>query len=579
MNVMKSNLVFSADGSPDHSAVARVSSKKLGEMLIAGNLISQEDLDHALQIQSKDGGRLGEILIRQGLVQPEDIMSVISSQSNVPMVDLKDHKIDPSVLLLVTEEIARKATVIPLELREDILVLAMAYPDDVRTIRDIATRSGKSVQVVLALPAHISNAIDLYYRAGKEIENSVGQMTTAASAKEETIAEVTDQTPIAQTLELILKQAVKDRASDIHIEPQTKNLRIRFRIDGILNDMYSLPISVHAPLVSRIKILSQMNIAEQRRSQDGQMSTKIRNKDIDIRVATMLTSHGERAALRILDKTLSPLSLEEVGFLPEQLEKFKKVLRSPFGTVLVGGPTGSGKTTTLYAALSIFDRKALNIITIEDPVEYEFKDINQTQINTKAGITFATGLRTILRHDPDVVLVGEIRDRDTAEIATQASLTGRLVLATIHANDAISILFRLIDLGIEPFLIAPTLVGALAQRMVRRICPYCKTNVKPSAEEEAAFSKEYKEVPLTVSMGKGCNMCANTGYRGRVALTELMVMSENLRRLVLAGASADEVKTVALKEGMLTMQRDGILKAKMGITTIREVLRTTFSIY
>ncbi|MBP1706705.1 MAG: type secretory pathway, ATPase PulE/Tfp pilus assembly pathway, ATPase PilB [Chloroflexi bacterium] len=579
MNVMKNDLVFTPDGVADRAALRRVSSRKLGELLISGNLITREDLDQALEIQGKEGGRLGEILVKQGKVQPENILSVISVQSNVPMVDLKDQKIDPSVISLLTEEIARKSTILPIELKEDVLVMAMAYPDDVRTIRDIATRTGKSVQIVLALPADILNAIDLYYRAGKEIENSVGQMAGTAAAKEETIAEVTDQTPVAQTLELILKQAVKDRASDIHVEPQKGHLRIRFRIDGILNDMYTLPISVHAPLVSRIKILSQMNIAEQRRSQDGQMSTKVRNKDIDIRVASMLTSHGERVALRILDKTLSPLSLEEVGFLPEQLGKYRNVLRSPFGTVLVGGPTGSGKTTTLYASLNTFDRKALNIITIEDPVEYEFKDINQTQINPKAGITFASGLRTILRHDPDVVLVGEIRDRDTAEIATQASLTGRLVLATIHANDAISILFRLIDLGIEPFLIAPTLVGAMAQRMVRRICPYCKTNIKPSAEEEIAFIKEFKESPRTVSVGKGCNMCANTGYRGRVALTELLVMTENLRRMVLSGASADEIKNASLKEGMLTMQRDGILKVKMGITTFSEVLRTTFSIY
>ena len=406
----------------------------------------------------------------------------------------------------------------------------------------------------------------------------MGRVASAAGVKEEK-EQLTEQTPIAQALELILKQAVKDRASDIHIEPQSSGLRIRFRIDGILNEMYSMPISVHAPLVSRIKILSQMNIAEQRRSQDGQMSVRVSNKDIDIRVATMLTTHGERACLRILDKSLSPLSLEDVGFLPAQLERFKRVLKSPFGTILVGGPTGSGKTTTLYASLNTFNRHTLNIVTIEDPVEYEFKNINQTQINTKAGITFASGLRTILRHDPDVVLVGEVRDKDTADIVTQASLTGRLVMATIHANDAISIIFRLIDLGIEPVMLAPTLVASLAQRMVRRICPYCKTTREPLAEEEAAFQKELGEVPAAITVGKGCNMCANTGYRGRVALTELMVMSEDLRRMVLKGAGVDEVKHMAQSEGMLSMQRDGMLKAKMGLTTVNEVLRTTFTIY
>jgi general secretion pathway protein E len=567
------------EGTPDGKALIGASHKTLGELLIALKLISPENLKDALIAQQQMGGRLGEILVKRGLVSEADVMAAISLQSNLPIVDLKDQKIDSSVLQLVAEGIARKSTVIPVEVDGDTLVLAMAYPDDVRTMRDIATRSGKRVEAVLALPSEILNAIDLYYKASQEIEHSVGQVATSSAIKEEKAADENVQTPIAQTLELILKEAAKDRASDIHIEPQESNLRIRFRIDGILQDMYALPISIHAPLVSRIKIMSQMNIAEQRRSQDGQMPVKIAEKNIDIRVSTMLTSHGERVALRILDKTMSPISLEEVGFLPEQLEQFRRMLKSPFGTVLVGGPTGSGKTTTLYAALNTFDRKAINIITIEDPVEYEFKDINQTQINNKAGITFASGLRTILRHDPDVVLVGEVRDKETAQIATQAALTGRLVLATIHANDAISVLFRLVDLGIEPYLISPTLIGALAQRMVRRICPYCKTSIKPSAEEEAAFNKELGEVPETVSTGKGCNMCAKTGYRGRVVLTELMTMTESLRRLVLNGASADEVKAAAVKEGMLTMQRDGILKAKLGITTISEVLRTTFSIY
>jgi len=331
--------------------------------------------------------------------------------------------------------------------------------------------------------------------------------------------------------------------------------------------------------MSRIKILAEMNIAEQRRSQDGQFSTRVGKKDIDIRVATMATAYGERAALRILDRTLTPLTLQEIGFLPDQLEQYTRILKSSYGVVLVGGPTGSGKTTTLYASLNQFDRNTQNIITIEDPIEYKFADINQTQINNKAGITFASGLRTILRHDPDIVLVGEIRDKETASIVTQAALTGRLVLATIHANDAISIVFRLIDLGIEPYLISPTLIAALSQRMVRRICPYCKVLSEVSPEEEAAYIKELREKPGKMYRGTGCNMCANTGYRGRVALFELLVMSEGIRRLILSGASADEIRKKALEEGMLTVQRDGMIKAKQGITTISEVLRGTFSVY
>jgi general secretion pathway protein E len=453
----------------------------------------------------------------------------------------------------------------------------MAFPDDVVTLRDITTRTAKKVQVVLAGAAEINAAVDLNYKSVTEIESSLKQIAQDAKFKEDLPVELTAETPIAQSLYLILRQATRDRASDVHIEPQTNKLRIRFRIDGSLHDMYSLPMNTHSPMISRIKILASMNIAEQRRPQDGQFSFEVGNKEIDVRVATMLTAYGERAALRILDRTLTPLSLEEIGFLPDQLTKYRKILKSPFGVILVGGPTGSGKTTTLYASLNQFDADTQNIITVEDPIEYKFNNINQTQINTKADITFASGLRSILRHDPDIVLVGEVRDRDTATIVTQAALTGRLVLATIHANDAISVLFRLIDLGIERYLISPTLVEAVSQRMVRRICQHCKVKTKLLPVEEEVYVRELGEKPAEIYIGKGCNMCANTGFRGRVALIELLSMSEKLRHLVLSGASTDEIKAVALKEGMTTIQKDGMLKVKQGITTIGEVLRSSFT--
>jgi type II secretory ATPase GspE/PulE/Tfp pilus assembly ATPase PilB-like protein len=551
--------------------------RKIGNLLVELNLISQKDLESALETQRKDGGRLGEILIKQGLIDQETLNSALSNQLNVPEVDLKEEKIQPEALSLIPEEIAHKYTLIPLHVDDDTITVAMAFPDDVLILRDLTMRTGKKVRVVLASAAQINGAIDLNYRSSQEIESSLKQMTTANGVKSESDQEITAQTPIAMSLNLMLQQAVKDRASDVHIEPQGDKVRVRFRIDGILHTVYTLPISVHGALVSRIKILSEMNIAEQRRSQDGQFSIQVGSKEIDIRAATMSIAGGERVALRILDHTLTPLSLEDIGFLPDQLDKFRKLLSSSFGVILVGGPTGSGKTTTLYAALRQFNPEYQNIITIEDPVEYTFTNINQSQINTKAGITFATGLRTILRHDPDVVLVGEVRDRETATIVTQTALTGRLVLATIHANDAISILFRLIDLGIEPYLIAPTLVGAVAQRMVRRICPFCKTKSDVSVVEETAYSRELGEKPKNMFKGKGCNMCANTGYRGRITLNEVLVMSEDLRRRVLTGANSDEIKNAALKEGMLTMQRDGMLKAKQGLTTISEVLRIAYS--
>jgi len=541
--------------------------KKNRFVSLSGEPVSEEDRILVSLTEAKGVNR----------AQPDDA-TLTDKGTDIPTVELKEYQIDESALRTVAESIARKATLIPLSVSGDTLLLAMAYPEDIQTIRDITTKSGKRVRIVHASATEINNAINLYYRSSEEIENSLGKLEQSVSTKEINV-EISAQTPVAQTLDLILAQAIRDRASDVHIEPQGKRLRVRFRIDGILHDMYSLPLSAHGSLISRIKILGEMNIAEQRRSQDGQMNMSVGDKEVDIRVATMATSHGERASLRILDKSITPLALDELGFLPEQLEKFRRTLRSPFGTILVGGPTGSGKTTTLYAALNQFDRREQNIITVEDPIEYKFEDINQTQINPKAGITFASGLRNILRHDPDIVLIGEIRDKDTAQIATQAALTGRLVLATIHANDAISIIFRLLDLGIESYLISPTLVAAQAQRMVRRICPYCKTSTQPSADEEAAYLRELGEVPINVYVGKGCTMCAKTGYRGRVALTEILVMSEKLRRMLLSSASADEIKAEALNEGMITMQQDGMLKAKLGITSYSEVIRATFTMY
>jgi general secretion pathway protein E len=563
--------------SPAAKVIAHPSKKKLGEILIDRGLITRDELDGILKLQHKEGHRLGEILVKQGLISVECLLVILSAQFNVPVADMKNRKIPPEIISFIPEEIARKAHIIPLELVNGSLIVAMAYPDDVQTIRDIATRTGKRIQISLAAQSEITNAINMFYRAGSEIEQKLGQMTSPSAGREQSASELTAETPVAQSLDLILKQAVIDRASDVHLEPQETRFRIRYRIDGMLHDLFSLPMSVHGAMLSRIKILAEMNVAEQRRSQDGQFSIKVGSKDIDIRAATMATAYGERAALRILDKSATPLSLEEIGFLPEQMERYLKVLSSSFGVILVGGPTGSGKTTTLYASLNQFDKNTQNIITIEDPIEYRIRDINQTQINPKAGITFASGLRTILRHDPDIVLVGEVRDKDTASIATQAALTGRLVLATIHANDAISVLFRLIDLGIEPYLISPTLVGALAQRMARRICPYCKTPAEVTSAEAAAYFKEMGKKPENQYHGTGCNMCAQTGYRGRIALIEMMVMSETLRRLVLTGAGADEIKNTALKEGMITMLRDGMVKAMAGITTISEVMRITYS--
>jgi len=557
----------------------RATRKSLGEMLIEENLITAEQLDKALELQRKQRGKLSEVLVKQGLVKAEELAAVLSVQLNVPLIDLKRHQVQPEALRLIPEDMARKHTLIPLDVVGDSLIVVMADPEDIHTIEDIKAQSRMRVEVALGIPSDIEQAINLSYRSSGEIDKQVSQFAPLVKEEAEVTSELIARTPVAQSLDLLIAQAVRDRASDVHLEPQEGRLRIRYRIDGILHDMFSLPLTGHAPLVSRVKILAGMNIAEKRRPQDGQFSIEVEDRDIDIRAASMETAYGERVTLRILDKSLSLFTLPELGFLADALQKYRAMLSSPYGMILVGGPTGSGKTTTLYASINQLDANERNILTVEDPIEYRFMDINQTQVNPKAGITFASGLRAIVRHDPDVILVGEIRDRDTASTAAQAALTGHLVLSSIHANDAVSVLFRLIDLGVEPYLIASTLVGIVAQRMVRRICTHCRAPSQPSMEEQIAYEEEMKEQPTTFYSGGGCNLCANTGYRGRTGLFELLVMSEEIRRmLLLSNVSATDVKAEALRQGMVTMKRDGMLKVKEGITSVSEVLRSVFSI-
>ena len=552
--------------------------KSLGEMLVEQGLITAEQLKNALDLQRGQGGKLSDILISQGLVKAEELAVVDSIRLNVPFIDLKRHTVQTNALRLISEDMARKHTLIPLDVVGDSLIVVMADPEDIRTIEDIKTQSKMKVEVALGIPSDIEQAISLSYRSRSEIEKQVSQFAPPPGEETRVTSELIARTPLAQTLNLLITQAVRDRASDVHIEPQENRLRVRYRIDGILHDMLSLPSSAHTPLVSRVKILAEMNIAEQRRPQDGQFSIKVGDRDVDIRAATMETAHGERVTLRILDKSLSLFTLPELGLLPDALKKYRAVLKSPFGMILVGGPTGSGKTTTLYASINQLDRNERNILTIEDPIEYRFTDINQTRINPRAGLTFASGLRAIMRHDPDVILVGEIRDKDTVTTAVQAALTGHLVLSSIHANDTVGVLFRLMDLGVEPYLISSTLVGIIAQRMVRRICTNCRTPCEPSVEEQMAYDKEMDKQPATFYRGTGCNLCANTGYRGRTGLFELLAMSEEIRRMLLSNASAADIRAQALQEGMITMKRDGMQKVKDGITSMSEVMRSIFSV-
>ena len=573
----------SAEG-PDRGqaeAATRPRLKMLGEMLVDAGLLTTEQVDSIIQEARTQNVRMGELLVTKGLVSQQDIAMVLSLQLNIPLVDLKRDRVNPEALRYVPEEYARQHVLVPLDATSDSIVVVMADPADIQVIADLKARSRKSILPAVATPDDIREAINLSYRVSGEIEQQIGQVAPAepeATAATRLSPDIVAQTPIVRTVDLLIAQAVRDRASDIHLEPQEDYLRVRYRIDGILHDMLSLPPSAHAAVVSRIKVLAGMNIAERRRPQDGQFSAAVDRKQVDLRVASSDSIHGEMLVLRVLDKSLSLFDLTEVGLLPDVLETYRHMLRAPLGMVLVGGPTGSGKTTTLYASVNQLDRKERNIVTIEDPIEYQFAGINQIQVNQQAQITFATGLRSIMRLDPDVILVGEVRDSDTAKMATQAALTGHLVLSSIHANDAVGIIFRLIDLGVEPFLITSALIGVVSQRMVREICPHCRAAVAAVPEEQLAYEEEMGERQELFQYGAGCNFCANTGYWGRTGVFEVLVLDDDLRRMVLREANAAEIKAEAMKKGMVTMRRDGMIKVGEGITTPYEVMRNIYSI-
>ncbi|MDD5289253.1 MAG: GspE/PulE family protein, partial [Dehalococcoidales bacterium] len=429
--------------------------------------------------------------------------------------------------------------------------------------------------VAISPPPDIIQTINLNYRSYTELEDQIFEIESIEETTENQKMDNDTLAPASRVLSMLIDQSVKERASDIHLKPQGNKLRVRFRIDGILRDIYSLPKSINSPLVSRIKLLCGMNIAEKRRPQDGHFAIKLKDKRIDIRVATMNSSHGERVTMRILDKSLELLALDKIGLENEKLDEMTALLRSSFGIVLIGGPTGSGKTTTLHAALRYLNSNELNIMTIEDPIEYEFDDISQMQVNEKAGISFSTGLRSMMRHDPDIILVGEIRDTETARVAVQAALTGHLVLASIHANDATSMLFRLIDMGIEPYLISSTVVGLVAQRMIRCVCENCRTALQPSEFEKTIYKDHMADELPVVYKGTGCVLCANSGFSGRTGIFEIMRMDDAIRKRLLTGADVSEIRKEVRRRGVVSLQNHGMMKVKEGISTIEEVLRCT----
>ncbi len=503
-----------------------------------------------------------------------------TARSGIARLNMQHQAPMPQALGLVPEDVAKKYNVLPISLEGNTLRVFMANPSDILTIENLSIYTKKRIDPVMASAADIKEAINYNYRTVKEGSKSPGPVDPVANpgSEDRVAVEAVADISIAHHLDKLLEEGIKARASDIHIEPDESRVRIRYRIDGILHEVASFPLNIHQPLISRIKILSDMNIADHRRPQDGQFSFEISGNGIDVRVATINTVNGEMAVLRLLNKDLAALALPQIGFIRESQDQFEKMLMMPYGMVLISGPTGAGKTTTLYAAVNSLDSASKNIITIEDPVEYRFENINQIQVNVKAGLTFASGLRSIVRLDPDVILVGEIRDSETAQIAVQSALTGHLVLSSVHANDTVGVLYRLIDLGVEPFLISSALIGIIAQRMVRRVCPHCGKKVSVPLVEQLAYEREMGESKAEFMYGAGCNECVYSGYLGRTAIFEILTITDELRRMIVSGASNTDVRATALSQGLVTIAKDGMMKAKNGITTPFEVLRNAYTI-
>lgn len=547
----------------------------LRQVLIESGLVTAEQLKEL--DQTSDSAKLGQLLVERQIITAQELAMVMGLQLNIPCVNLSTYQIQPEALQLIPESMARKYNVIPLSIADNALQVAMAEADDVLILEALAARVRKRIEPAIAPADEIREAIDRNYKAFSEIAAHLNHVASSPTTEDAVSAEVVAGAPVVRALDLLIDEAVKNRASDIHIEPEQDRLRVRYRIDGMLHDTMSLPLSAHPSLISRLKILANMNIADHR-PQDGQFSVNVRDRDIDVRVSTIYTTYGEMGALRILDKSFAALALAELGFLPSNLQQYEYMLKSPFGMILISGPTGSGKTTTLYASVNHLDCVGRKIITVEDPVEYSFKGINQIQVNPRGGLTFASGLRAIMRHDPDVILVGEIRDPETAGIAVQAALTGHLVLSSVHANNSVGAIFRLLDLEVGPFLVSSALIGVIAQRMVRKVCPYCRELRSAPTEGQFAYNEELGEERTEFFYGSGCNSCANTGYLGRTAIFEIMTMSEEIRRMLLTGASSGQILSQARKEGMVSMWRDGMLKVKENHTTPDEVLRNVFSI-
>jgi type IV pilus assembly protein PilB len=551
--------------------------KQLGDILLEGGLVTHDQLTAAYEEHQRNGRSLGRVLVDHGVLSEGQLVAALATQIGLRFVDLAEFSVDGSAVSRVPPAVCRRYTALPVGYEDGKLLVAMADPANVFAIDDIRSITGMDVKPAVATRADVLAAIDRYHRNDGELDDLSMTLTAEDDSIDDlsNVADVVEDAPIVKFVNLLISQAIQDRASDIHIEPTERDLRVRFRIDGVLHEVMRSPRNIQSGVISRLKIMSDINIAERRIPQDGRLSVNSNGKKVDLRVATLPTVWGEKVVMRILDNSTAMLNLADLGFSESNYERYAKSFNKPYGMLLVTGPTGSGKSTTLYATLNIVSTPDKNVITVEDPVEYRLAGINQVQTNVKAGLTFASALRSILRSDPDIVLICEIRDHETAQIAIEAALTGHLVLSTLHTNDAPSAVSRLVEMGIEPFLVGSALDCVLAQRLARRLCSKCKEPYTPTAEAltQARFPWVPGEPLPTLYRPIGCSACSKTGYKGRLALHEVMSVTEQIERLAVEHASAETIARAAREEGMSMLREDGLAKVAAGVTSLEEIFR------
>jgi len=546
---------------------------QIGIILLEQDLISSEQLKEAKKIQDESGKPLSQVVQDMGLVSEEKIAEIMAQQAGLTFLSLENYRINASAIAIISEELARKYGVLPIDFDDHKLVVAMTDSNNIFALDDLRIATGYEIKPVIVTKSDLESTINHYFKMNAAVDSGIDLDSVDDSSLSD-MKEITEEAPVVKLVNLIITKAVQDKASDIHIEPQEKDMRVRYRIDGVLHEVMKSPKRIQSAILSRFKIMAGMDIAERRKPQDGHCALTIKGKSLDFRVATLPTVYGERVVLRILEKESILLNLDDLGFLSESLKMYKSAFTKPYGAILITGPTGSGKSTTLYATLNVLNTEAKNIVTIEDPVEYRLPGINQIQISTKAGLTFARGLRAILRTSPDIVMVGEIRDKETAQIAIEAALTGHLVFSTLHTNDAAGAITRLTEMGIQPFLTSSAVDCVQAQRLARRLCANCKEAYEPPEKllEEVGIEIKDGKIP-TLYKAKGCAKCSETGYKGRVGLYEVMLVSEEIKRLTVGRATTEEIKNVAIKEGMRTLKEDGLEKVLRGQTSIEEIMR------